>query len=332
MMPSEQELCLTACDESESPRVDDLHFHGCLLPLPALTNYVVVAAPGKTVRELPLAKIASRPGFDINNRRFAAVKISLGTPARSVGAVTRESGAMCENALAQVLSSPREAAGGEPAKEQEHVALQSTCEAVRAAADGGALRHPMATCLFFASGNMVCTGSSNAYAAMHTVHMTAHRIRQVVSHYPTPVCKVENIVASVKLYDDIKEDGTHGSRKKRRRKQTHTSGDSEGLHLAPITKEFGLRATYRPGLFPGAIFRPQRRDGGPVVCFLVFPSGQCVITGAKQTQDVFTQFRRFFIAFTWVVLRKQQASFVRGPVKQAIKRANLHTWEDAMEL
>ena len=340
MRYDEQRLHLCASDEQESPVVQHLYFHDCLLPLPTLTNYVVVATPEGETQELPLAIIASRPGFDINNRRFAAVKISLGTPQREQPPPSSDR-PLCEAALAEVLRQDppgrvSTAAGvNEAACEatREAVALSARDAAAEDAAAAEQLRQPMATCLFFASGNMVCTGSANAYAAMHTVHMTAQRIREVVPSYATPTCKVENIVASVKLYPDLGATDTTGVRKKRRRKQVASpSPGSEGLQLDVIAREFGLRATYRPGLFPGAIFRPPRSDGGPVVCFLVFPSGQCVITGAKQTTDVFAQFKRFFVAFTWVVLRKQTATFVRASVKRAMERETFRCWEDAMEL
>jgi TATA-box binding protein (TBP) (component of TFIID and TFIIIB) len=299
-------LELSPADEHEEPPVESLlSADGVLLPLPLLTNFVVVAQPQPSPRpvRLRLEQIAERRGFDINNRRFAAVKISLGRPQqRCAHAEPAGAAGACADFVARELArarSPRELAA--PRAEQ---------------AVASALREPMATCLFFGSGNMVCTGASNPYTAMAAVHQTAALIREVNPEYRTPVCQIENIVASVQLLPAGAAAGA--PRAKRRRRQPEA--ESGRLPLRELAQSFGLEANYQPELFPGAIFRPGvEASGAAQICFLVFPSGQCVVTGAKSTREVYRNFKAFYLRLCEALLQ-MGTDEARAAVPRALQR------------
>jgi TATA-box binding protein (TBP) (component of TFIID and TFIIIB) len=325
----EREMFLCTTDEDECPRVHDLVLGKSVLPLPILTNFVVVASPNisgeQMPSELPLEQIAQRPGFDINNRRFAAVKVTVGASKLSNPSDVWPDDAcerfcadnfvrgLADTKLASELSEPDE----------------SLCVS-------GAACNSTATCLFFASGNMVCTGASNPYAAMRAVYMTAALIRQSVPGYRNPTCQIENIVASVQMYPLLQsmsesDTGSDPSAKRKKTgaaiKRSVSSTDVPGeLNLCKIAKYFELGASYEPELFPGAIFRPTTgedgADGKDSMCFLLFPSGQCVITGAKRTASVYTKFRDFYIDITRCILDCSDTScaYVPASIKVEIRR------------
>ena len=310
---AQRALELSPADEHEEPPVEALlSADGVLLPLPLLTNFVVVAAPHPDVPavQLKLEQIAERRGFDINNRRFAAVKISLGRPQqRCAHPAPPPPGAglgACADFVARTLAaSPRA-----PPE-------LGDAEAERELAEG--LREPMATCLFFGSGNMVCTGASNPYTAMAAVHQTARLIREVNPEYGTPVCHIENIVASVQLLPHRPRAAPRPS--KRRRRQSEAS--TEALPLRRLAEVFGLEANYQPELFPGAIFRPGVQESdAPQICFLVFPSGQCVVTGAKSTRDVYQRFKAFYLRLCEVLMQLggEARLAVPKPLRQQFQR------------
>ena len=290
----ERELFLCSTDTSECPRVQDLVLGATLLPLPILTNFVVVASPAAGGVALPLDAIAERPGFDINNRRFAAVKVTVGVAnAAAADDVCRDSACerFCRDHFAQGLS-----ASG----------LRSE---VDDAAEALVAEDATATCLFFASGNMVCTGSSNPYAAIAAVHTTAKLIRRTVPGYHTPSCQIENIVASVQMFPLLQREAIVPRHKRKKtgaaiRRSMATGHVAGELNLQQIATHFELSASYEPDLFPGAIFRPPPAESDMCsMCFLLFPSGQCVITGAKQTALVYSKFRAFYIAVSKCILQ-----------------------------
>lgn len=311
---AERDLRLCSADVHESPRAEDLLIDGHVLPLPILTNFVLVATPQQPDNlpiELPLETIATRSGFDINNRRFAAVKISIGKP-QSQWAFSTDGKNRCESYLVNTLQNSLENAG----LRREVATVEPELEQ--------AMREPMSTCLFFSSGNMVCTGSSNPYSAMYCVHLTATLIRKTKPEYCTPRCKVENIVASVQLFPSLNHtEPDKVNPHKRRRKSQDTGPIEQPKHVLPLTeiaKAFGLEANYEPDLFPGAIFRPNSNDDGQVVCFLVFPSGQCVITGAKKTTAVYSRFKWFYIQITRAILEiAPHASYIPSHMRRHVR-------------
>lgn len=118
------------------------------------------------------------------------------------------------------------------------------------------IRSPRTTCLLFASGNMVITGSSNE----HESRLAARKYCAVLQKCKLKVqfCQfgIQNIVASANV------DFT--------------------INLQDIADEFSSYASYDPDLFPGLIFRSVK----PKLVFLIFRSGKIVITGAKNSEEI----------------------------------------------
>ena len=118
------------------------------------------------------------------------------------------------------------------------------------------IRSPRTTCLLFASGNMVITGSSNE----HESRLAARKYCAVLQACKLKVqfCEfgIQNIVASANVGFTI--------------------------NLQDIADEFSSYASYDPDLFPGLIFRSVK----PKLVFLIFRSGKIVITGAKNDREI----------------------------------------------
>ena len=118
------------------------------------------------------------------------------------------------------------------------------------------IRSPRTTCLLFASGNMVITGSSNE----HESRLAARKYCAVLQKCGLKVkfwqFGIQNIVASANVGFTI--------------------------NLQDIADEFSSYASYDPDLFPGLVFRSVE----PKLVFLIFRSGKIVITGAKKNQEI----------------------------------------------
>lgn len=174
------------------------------------------------------------------------------------------------------------------------------------------------TVLLFRSKRWVCTGATHPDEALMCTLRAASDIRDLYPWFPNPVCEIQNIVASGTLFpllsngiitltaaqtgalssealvqrgelvNNLPALATDSARRtKRRRSGKRTTQNYRTLPLAQITAEFGLQGNYRPALFPGAIIRVSG------LCFLVFDSGACVITGAKCPRQLAQCYRDF---------------------------------------
>jgi transcription initiation factor TFIID TATA-box-binding protein len=118
------------------------------------------------------------------------------------------------------------------------------------------IRSPRTTCLLFASGNMVITGSSNE----HESRLAARKYCAVLQKCKLRVMfkdfGIQNIVASANVKFTI--------------------------NLQDIADEYSSYASYDPDLFPGLVFRSVQ----PKLVFLIFRSGKIVITGAKKNEEI----------------------------------------------
>ena len=118
------------------------------------------------------------------------------------------------------------------------------------------IRSPRTTCLLFASGNMVITGSSNE----HESRLAARKYCAVLQKSNLRVMfkdfGIQNIVASANVGFTI--------------------------NLQDIADEYSSYASYDPDLFPGLVFRSVQ----PKLVFLIFRSGKIVITGAKKNEEI----------------------------------------------
>ena len=118
------------------------------------------------------------------------------------------------------------------------------------------IRNPRTTCLLFASGNMVITGSSNT----HEARLAARRYCTVLQHCGLKVMfksfGIQNIVASANVGFTI--------------------------NLKDIADAYSTYCSYEPHLFPGLVFRST----SPKLVFLIFRSGKIVITGAKKNEEI----------------------------------------------
>ena len=62
------------------------------------------------------------------------------------------------------------------------------------------------------------------------------------------------------------------------------------IHLEGIALNHGTNASYEPELFPGLIYRMY----APRVVLLLFVSGKVVLTGAKDTNQVYEAFANIY--------------------------------------
>ena len=113
------------------------------------------------------------------------------------------------------------------------------------------IRSPRTTCLLFASGNMVITGSSN-------------NMNQDWLH--------ENIVRCYRSVDFV------SCSKHLVFKTLWLAPTLDLLSIYKILRMNSPYASYDPDLFPGLVFRSVQ----PKLVFLIFRSGKIVITGAKK--------------------------------------------------
>ena len=126
------------------------------------------------------------------------------------------------------------------------------------------IRNPRTTCLLFASGNMVITGSSNT----HEARLAARRYCTVLQHCGLKVMfksfGIQNIVASANVGFTI--------------------------NLQDIADAYSTYCSYEPHLFPGLVFRST----SPKLVFLIFRSGKIVITGAKKNEEIAVTYTSLF--------------------------------------
>ena len=122
------------------------------------------------------------------------------------------------------------------------------------------LQQPKTTALIFGSGRIVCTGSSSEESAVEAIHQYYRMIKAVA---PTAMCvniRIQNIVSTASL---------------------HRSVDIEEMY-----KRFQISSTYDPELFPGIRIVIEPTHENATLRALLFSSGNCVITGAKNRNEI----------------------------------------------
>ena len=119
------------------------------------------------------------------------------------------------------------------------------------------LKRPKTATLIFSSGKMVCTGARSGNESRRAIMKVVRELKKGgLIILGKPSFKVVNIVASASL------------------------GGKVDLEQVVVR----IRQTmYEPEQFPGLIYRMDK----PKVVILVFASGNLVITGAKEEQDVY---------------------------------------------
>ena len=126
------------------------------------------------------------------------------------------------------------------------------------------IRSPRTTCLLFASGKMVITGSANE----HQSRLAARKYVAVLQRCGLKVMfkafSIENIVATAYVGFTI--------------------------NLQDIADNFSPYTSYDPDLFPGLVFRSI----SPKLVFLIFRSGKIVITGAKKNEEIAVTYNSLF--------------------------------------
>ena len=118
------------------------------------------------------------------------------------------------------------------------------------------IRSPRTTCLLFASGNMVITGSSNEHESRLAARKYCAVLQKCNLRVMFKAFGIQNIVASANVGFTI--------------------------NLQDIADEYSSYASYDPDLFPGLVFRSVQ----PKLVFLIFRSGKIVITGAKKNEEI----------------------------------------------
>mmetsp|Transcript_22106 Transcript_22106/g.44158 ORF Transcript_22106/g.44158 Transcript_22106/m.44158 type:complete len:289 (-) Transcript_22106:60-926(-) len=126
------------------------------------------------------------------------------------------------------------------------------------------LMNPKCTCLLFASGKCVITGSRS----IHNAHLSSRKLAYILTKLQFPVTnpafKVRNMIGTLDLGFPVRLEG--------------------------IVYDHAKFASYEPELFPGLIYRCL----SPKVVLLVFVSGKVVITGAKDEGDMARVMEKMF--------------------------------------
>ena len=127
------------------------------------------------------------------------------------------------------------------------------------------IRQPKATALIFHSGKIVVTGTKSIPDSKYAARKFGSIIRKVGSRAAkTAEVKVQNIVCSCDCRFAIR---------------------LEALALA-----HGKFSSFEPELFPGLIYRMVN----PKVVLLIFVSGKCVITGARDQKHAYEAFGKIY--------------------------------------
>ena len=122
------------------------------------------------------------------------------------------------------------------------------------------MRPPKSPMLLFSSGQMVCTGCKTRDEAVLAILNLRDVLKKYGIHCAHITWKPRNVVASVKFPFKVNVESIH--------------------------KSYGSYSSFEPALFPGAVFKPP----GCNVTFLIFSSGNVVLTGARDEQQVYTAF------------------------------------------
>ena len=118
------------------------------------------------------------------------------------------------------------------------------------------IKVPKTSTLIFRTGKMVCTGSRSEEMAVIAINKVVKELRKGgIKIKNKPICKVQNIVASVDLGGQI--------------------------DLEEVARQLP-RSMYEPEQFPGLIYRMKK----PKTVILIFSSGKLVCTGAKIESQV----------------------------------------------
>lgn len=131
------------------------------------------------------------------------------------------------------------------------------------------LRHPRTTCLFFGSGKAVCTGATTVEESYQGAEEHIKLLQQANIDVKLIDFKVQNIV--------------------------NTSNCGFALDLVAFANSMDGIISYEPDLFPGLTYRVRVHEQEDYwIVFLLFQSGKCVITGARQQEHAINAWRNFF--------------------------------------
>jgi transcription initiation factor TFIID TATA-box-binding protein len=119
------------------------------------------------------------------------------------------------------------------------------------------MNEPKAAALIFRSGKVVCTGANSVANVTTALETVFDELRELgINVAASPAIHIQNIVSSGDL--------------------------DQTLNLNAIAIGLGLEhIEYEPEQFPGLVYRLDNPD----VVVLLFGSGKCVVTGAKELDD-----------------------------------------------
>ncbi|XP_046712619.1 LOW QUALITY PROTEIN: TATA box-binding protein-like 2 [Silurus meridionalis] len=126
------------------------------------------------------------------------------------------------------------------------------------------IREPRTTALIFSSGKMVCTGAKSEEQS----RLAARKYARVVQKLGFPAkfldFKIQNMVGSCDVCFPIQ------------------------LECLVLTHQ--QFSSYEPELFPGLIYRMVK----PWIVLLIFVSGKVVLTGAKDSSEIYEAFKNLY--------------------------------------
>ena len=115
---------------------------------------------------------------------------------------------------------------------------------------------PHVTALLFGSGKIVCTGAKCVNGAVVAAHHFVDRLRALGYNARIMKVRTQNIVANAAFINN--------------------------LDLDKLKRLTGCASSFESDLFPGLVYRPAHTR----VVFLVFKTGEVVITGAHNEEEV----------------------------------------------
>lgn len=166
---------------------------------------------------------------------------------------------------------------------------------------------PRCTILMFGSGNMVCTGALCRADARRAVRDFASMLRR--RGFPVRVreFKENNAVASALVPRPIR--------------------------LNQLHSDYTTMTQYEPDNFPGCTFRKYFEDSS--ISFVVFRSGNLIITGAPREEDVAPALRVFYDDVLSHYLDDAEATKNSAEYRmQTIVNSSIvdHTWENEINI
>lgn len=143
------------------------------------------------------------------------------------------------------------------------------------------IKEPKTTALIFSNGKMVCLGAKNEEDSYKACKIYAKIIKKC--NYPVILqnFKIRNIVSSCNVNFQIPLSKLY-------------------IYMAKhLTKNYLIK--YFPEIFPGLIFhyledknKNDKNEEKPNIIFLIFASGNIVITGAKKNIQIYNSFKKIY--------------------------------------